>query len=144
MTTMTAEREDVLSTNDEYDLSGDSAVEIVTGTWTVQSIEEETSDSPKGSGKYVAIEFANDDWYAPITMRFFTSYESKIGKDVEWVKKQRGQLKNVLKAFTGQTHLAEALNSDSENYIVGKSATATTKDGGDGFAVLGRFKKLAE
>lgn len=139
---MTAQN-DVLDAQDENDLSGDSAVEVKTATWTVQSIEDEQSESDNGTGRKITIEFASDDWYAPITMRFFTSYTSKAGKSTDWVKRSRGQLKNVLKAATGQTNLADALDSSSEHYLVGKQVIASTKDGGDGFAVLGRFKKVA-
>src|SRR6266702_4462623 len=134
---------DVLGAQDENDLSGDSAVEVKTAKWTVQDISEEQSESDNGTGRKVTIEFESDDWYAPITMRFFTSYTSKQGKNTDWVKRSRGQLKNILKAATGQTNLSDALDSGSEHYLVGKQVIASTKDGGDGFAVLGRFKKVA-
>ena len=140
---MSQQYTDTLDTSAEDDLSGDSAVEIVTSTWTVQSIDSEDSESDNGTGRKITIEFESDDWYAPITMRFFTSYTSSKGKNTDWVKRSRGQLKNILKAATGQTNLAEALNADGVHYLVGKQVIATTKDGGDGFAVLGRFKKVA-
>lgn len=136
--------EDVLDTQAEDDLSGDSAVEVKTAVWTIQSIESEQSESDNGVGRKITIEFESDDWYAPITMRFFTSYTSSKGKSTDWVKKSRGQLKNIVKAATGQTNLAEALSSDSQHYAVGKKVTATTRDGGDGFAVLSRFKAVKE
>lgn len=135
--------QDTLNAADELDLSGDSAVEIVTTDWTVQEVSHEETESDNGKGNRATLVFESDAWYAPITMRFFTSYESKTGKSTDWVKRSRGQLKNVLKAATGQTNLGEALNPDSANYIVGKAVNATTKDGGDGFAVLSRFKKAA-
>lgn len=135
--------QDTLNAADELDLSGDSAVEIVTTDWTVQEVSHEETESDNGKGNRATLVFESDAWYAPITMRFFTSYESKTGKSTDWVKRSRGQLKNVLKAATGQTNLGEALNPDSANYIVGKAVNATTKDGGDGFAVLSRFKKIA-
>lgn len=134
---------DTLNAADELDLSGDSAVEIVTSDWTVQEVSHEETESDNGKGNRATLVFESDAWYAPITMRFFTSYESKTGKSTDWVKRSRGQLKNILKAATGQTNLGEALNPDSANYIVGKAVNATTKDGGDGFAVLSRFKKIA-
>lgn len=134
---------DVLDAVDENDLSGDSAVEIVTSNWTVQEISSEDSETDNGVGRKVTIEFASDDWYAPITMRFFTSYTSKQGKNTDWVKRSRGQLKNILKAASGETNLSDALSADSEHYLVGKQVQATTKDGGDGFATLSRFKKIA-
>lgn len=135
---------DLLDTSAEDDLSGDSAVEIKTAVWTIQSVDAEESETANGTGRKVSIVFESDDWYAPITARFFTSYTSSQGKNTDWVKRSRGQLKNILKAATGQTNLAEALNSDGEHYLVGKKVTATTKDGGDGFAVLGRFKAVKE
>ena len=134
--------EDVLSAEAEDDLSGDSAVEIKTATWTIQSIEAEQSETANGTGRKVTVELESDDWYAPITLRFFTSYVSSQGKSTDWVKKSRGQLKNLLKAATGQVNLAEALSSDSQHYAVGKQVIATTRDGGDGFATLSRFKKV--
>lgn len=134
---------DVLDAVDENDLSGDSAVEIVTANWTIQNIEQEDSETDNGVGRKITIEFEADEWYAPITMRFFTSYTSKQGKNTDWVKRSRGQLKNILKAATGQTNLSYALDADSEFSLVGKVVQATTKDGGDGFATLGRFKKVA-
>lgn len=134
---------DTLNAADELDLSGDSAVEIVTTNWTVQEVSHEETESDNGKGNRATIVFESDEWYAPITMRFFTSYESKTGKSTDWVKRSRGQLKNILKAATGQTNLGLALDPNSQDYIVGKTVQATTKDGGDGFAVLSRFKKVA-
>jgi hypothetical protein len=128
---------------DENDLSGDSAVERITATWTVQSIESEETETDNGTGRRVSIEFESDDWNYPITLRFFTSYTSKNGKSTEWVQRSRGQLKNVLKAATGQVNLTDAMDSSSEHYLVGKQVIATTKDNGDGFASLGRFKRVA-
>lgn len=134
---------DTLNAADELDLSGDSAVEIVTAQWTIQEVSHEETESDNGTGNRATVVFESDAWKYPITMRFYTSYASKTGKDTEWVKRSRGQLKNILKAATGQTNLGQALDPDSEDYIVGKQVTATTKDGGDGFAVLSRFKKVA-
>jgi len=140
---MTMATQDLLGTQDENDLSGNSAVEVVTADWVIQNIEDEQSETPNGSGRKITIEFESDDWYAPITMRFFTSYTSKLGKNTDWVKRSRGTLKNILKAATGQTNLSEALDSNGQHYLVGRHVLATTKDGGDGFAVLSRFKKVA-
>lgn len=134
---------DTLNAADELDLSGDSAVEIVTSQWTIQEVTHEETESDNGSGRRATVVFESDDWPYPITMRFFTSYESKNGKPTDWVKRSRGQLKNILKAATGQTNLGAALDPDASEYIVGKSVIATTRDGGDGFAVLSRFKKAA-
>jgi hypothetical protein len=137
------EANDTLNAADELDLSGDSAVEIVTANWTIQEISHEETDSDNGKGNRATIVFESDAWPYPITMRFFTSYESKSGKSTDWVKRSRGQLKNILKAATGQTNLGAALDPDSPDYAVSKVVQATTKDGGDGFAVLSRFKKVA-
>src|SRR5258708_26570984 len=109
---------DVLDASAENDLSGDSAVEVKTATFTIQSIEDEQSESDNGTGRKVTIEFDSPDWYAPITMRFFTSYTSKLGKNTDWVKRSRGQLKNILKAATGQTNLTDALDSNGPHYLV--------------------------
>lgn len=128
---------------DENDLSGDSAVDRVTATWTVQSIDTIDTDTDKGTGRYVTIEFESDDWNYPVTLRFFTSFTSKIGKPTDWVKRQRGQLKNILVAATGQANLTDALDSESTHYLVGKKVVATTKDNGEGFATLSRFRRVA-
>lgn len=142
---MTTENEggvDTLSADDELDLSGDSAVEIVTAQWQITEAEIEDTESDNGSGKRVNLVFAPQDDAFPfeITMRFFTEYTpADPNKNTDWVKRQRGQLKNVAKAATGEPKLV--LNPDTEGYIVGKVVTATTKDGGDGFPVLGKFKK---
>lgn len=135
-------QEETLSSEDELDLSGDSAVEVVTAIWQVTEAEEVESDSDNGTGKYVKLTFESDDFPFPINMRFFTEYTpSDPNKNTDWVKRQRGQLKNIAKAATGEPKL-NYKNSDAENYIVGKSVTATTKDGGDGFPVLGKFKAV--
>lgn len=133
---------DVLDSADELDLTGDSAVEAVTAHWTIESAESEEVDTDNGTGSRIVLEFTSDEWPYPITMRFFVSYESKNGKSTDWVKRQRGQLKNIAKAATGEPKLS--LNADSPNYIVGKTVQATTRDGGDGFAVLSRFKAVKE
>jgi hypothetical protein len=131
---------DTLSAEDEIDLSGDSAVEIVTAVWQITAAEVIGSESEKGTGSYVQLTFESQDFPFPLNMRFFTEYTSSDpSKNTDWVKRQRGQLKNIAKAATGEAKLV--LNSDAEGYIVGKTVTATTKDGGDGFPQLGKFKK---
>jgi hypothetical protein len=135
---------DTLSAEDELDLSGDSAVEIITTQWQITEAEEVPSESDKGTGTYAALVFESQEAQFPITMRFFTEYSpSDPTKNTDWVKRQRGQLKNIVKAAGGDvTRVRDSLtNPNSPNYIVGKFVTATTKDGGDGFAVLGKFKK---
>ena len=131
---------DTLAATDELDLSGDSAVEVVEAVWQITEAEAEETESENGSGKRVNLTFESENFPFPITMRFFTEYSpADPNKNTDWVKRQRGQLKNVAKAATGEPVLS--LNSDSPNYIVGKTVKATTKDGGDGFPVLGKFKK---
>lgn len=135
-------QEDTLSSEDELDLSGDSAVEVVTAVWQITEVEKEETESENGSGKRVNLTFESEDFPFPLTMRFFTEYTpADPSKNTDWVKRQRGQLKNIAKAATGEPKLIT--NADSEGYIVGKYVTATTKDGGDGFPVLGKFKKVS-
>lgn len=139
---MTASTEETLSSTDELDLSGDSAVEIVTAVWQITEVEAEETESDNGAGSRIRLTFESEDFPFPINMRFFTEYTpADPNKNTDWVKRQRGQLKNVAKAATGEPKLVT--NPDSESYIVGKYVTATTKDGGDGFPVLSKFKKVA-
>lgn len=133
-------RQELLDAEDELDLSADSAVDIVTATFTIESVEKEEKSSDNGSGTQYALTFTSDDFPYPITMRFFTAYESATGKNTDWVKRQRGQLKNIARAATGEPVVST--NPDSPNYLVGKQVVATTRDGGEGFAVLGRFKAV--
>lgn len=131
---------ETLTAEDELDLSGDSAVEIVEAVWQVTEAEVIASESDNGSGSYVALTFESESFPFPIKGRYFTEYSpTDSSKNTDWVKRQRGQLKNIVKAATGETKLV--LNPESEGYIVGKTVKATTKDGGDGFPVLGKFKK---
>ena len=134
---------ETLDAADELDLSGDSAVEIVESIFTITDATEEETSSDNGSGARVNLVFESDDVRFPITVRFFTAYEpTDSTKNTDWVARQRGQLKNVVKAATGEARL-NTKNPDADNYIVGKQVRATTKDGGDGFATLGKFKKVA-
>lgn len=131
---------ETLTAGDELDLSGDSAVEVITTQWQITEAELEETESENGSGKRVNLTFEAEDFPFPITMRFFTEYSpTDSSKNTDWVKRQRGQLKNVAKAATGEPKLV--LTPGVDGYIVGKVVTATTKDGGDGFPVLGKFKK---
>lgn len=132
---------EVLSASDELDLSGDSAVEIREAVFTISEAEQEQTDSENGQGTRVNLVFTSDDFPYPITMRFFISYTpTDSSKDTSWVNRQRGQLKNIAKAATGEPRLS--LNPDSPTYIVGKQVKATTRDGGDGFAVLSKFRSV--
>lgn len=133
---------DTLPAEAELDLSGDSAVEIVTDTWQITSVETEETQSDNGSGKRVVLVFEreSEDYPHEITMRFFTEYTpADPSKNVDWVKRQRGQLKNVAKAAGVEPKGID--NPDSPNYLQGRNVIATTKDSGDGFPTLGKFKK---
>jgi hypothetical protein len=131
---------ETLSAQDELDLSGDSAVESKEATWQITEVEVEETSSDNGEGKRVVLTFESEDWPYPITMRFFTEYTpTDESKSTDWVKRQRGQLKNVMKAATGEPKFSP--DPDSEYYPVGKHVKATTRDGGDGFAALSKFKK---
>lgn len=143
---------DVLSAEDELDLSGDSAVEIVESVWTLTEAEKEETESDNGSGTRYNLVFQNqENPDREITMRFFVAYSpTDSNKSTDWVKRQRGQLKNVVKALAGEQASdavaqvnAALTNPDSEFYLVGRQVKATTRDGGDGFAVLSKFRKIA-
>lgn len=135
---------DVLPTSEEVDLSGDSAVEAITAIFSITDAELEETESENGSGERINLTFESDDFPYAITMRFFLAYTpSDSSKSTDWVKRQRGQLKNVIKAAGLDVARAKAItNSDSDNSIVGKQVKATTRDGGDGFATLSRFKSV--
>ena len=131
---------DVLSPDSErdFDFSGDSAVEIVTSTWQITEAEEEETESDNGSGVRHIITFQSDDFPYPVILRQFVEYTpTERGKNTDWVKRSRGILKNVAKAALGRPgyRLSE---------LVGKRVQATTRDGGDGFATLTRFKSLKD
>lgn len=135
---------ETLDASDELDLSGDSAVEIVTSVFTITDATEEETSSDNGSGSRVNLVFESDDFPYPITERFFTSYEpTDASKKTDWVNRQRGQLKNVVKAATGEARLNTKNPDNAETYIVGKQVTATTRDNGSGFAGLSKFKKVS-
>lgn len=133
--------ETTLPASDELDLSGDSAVEAVTSTWQITEAEVEETESDNGKGERVNLVFESGDFPYPITMRFFTAYEpTDSSKNTDWVKRQRGQLKNLAKAIFGEPKI-DIKNTESPYYPVGKNVKATTRDGGDGFATLSKFKK---
>lgn len=125
---------DLLDTAEEIDLTNDTAVERITAVFTVVSVEQKESQTENGSGKYEAITVESDDLPFPITLRYFTEYESATGKDSNWVKQQRGMLKNLAKAIFGEPRWNRSLAE-------GKSFTATTKDDGQGRATLTGFRK---
>lgn len=126
----------------DFDFSGDSAVERVTGVFTITKVEPKQSSSDNGEGTYHALTFEGESIPFPITLRLFIDYTSHEGKSTDWVKRQRGILKNIAKAAVGQP--SYSLNPSSENYIVGRRVTATTRDDGEGRPTLGRFKAVKE
>lgn len=129
---------DMLDTNDELDLSNDSAVERVTAVFTITEANEKESESDNGTGRYEEIVFESEDFGYPITLRLFTEYTpSDESKSTEWVKRQRGILKNLSKAIFGEPRWSRA-------NAVGKQVTATTRDNGEGIATLGRFKAVED
>lgn len=133
---MTMIHNDVLDSGDELDLSNDSAVERITATFVVATTEQKHSESENGTGSYEEVVLESEDFPYPITMRFFTEYEpSDSSKSTDWVKRQRGGLKNLAKAIFGEPRWNRAA-------AVGKQVIATTKDNGEGVATLGRFKKV--
>ena len=120
----------------EFDFSNDSTVENKEAVWTIIDAASEETDGDKGSGTRYNITFESDDWPFPIILKQFVSYTSKVGKDTAWVKRSRGVLKNISKAATGNaTGTLEAL--------IGQRVRATTKDDGNGFATLSKFRPMA-
>lgn len=133
--------ENALSTETEFDFSGDSAVEVVEAIWTITEAEQETTESDNGTGTRHNLTFESDDFPYPITLRQFVEYTpSDASKNTDWVKRSRGVLKNIAKAAVGEPRYS--LNSDADNYIVGRQVKATTRDGGDGFATLSKFRSV--
>ena len=133
--TMTYEDTEVTS-GEELDLSGDSAVEVKQAVWTIIEAELEETESDNGSGKRYNITLESDDFPFDITLRFFVEYApNDEEKDTTWVKRQRGMLTNLTKAATGGTNF-------NPKTIVGRKILATTRDSGDGFPTLSKFKKV--
>lgn len=127
---------EVLDSADELDLSNDSAVERITAVFAITEAEQIESESENGVGKYEQVVFESESLPFPITMRFFTEYEpSDPNKSTDWVKRQRGALKNLAKAIFGEP-------TWNRSKAIGHSVTATTRDNGEGQATLGRFKKV--
>ena len=132
---------DTLPTETEFDFSGDSAVEVVEAVWTITDAEQEETSSDNGTGVRHVLVFESEDFPFPITMRQFVAYTpADESKNTDWVKRSRGILKNIAKAAIGEPRYS--LDADSENYIVGKQVKATTRDGGDGFATLSKFRAV--
>jgi hypothetical protein len=140
--------DNVMSTQDEVDLSNDSPVDIVTATFTITETELVESDTENGTGTYESISVESDEYPLPITLRFFTDYtpvrdtdkkgnEWKRDKNgrILWVAKQRGNLKVLSQAVLG----TPVWNRDE---AVGKQFIATTRDSGDGYPTLNRFKAV--
>jgi len=127
----------------DFDFAGSSAVEVVTAQFTITDAEQETTESANGTGTRHALTFESPDFPYPIIVRLFVSYTpSDSSKSTDWVNRQRGTLKNIAKAAVGGT--AYALNPQSPKYIVGRVVQATTRDGGDRFATLSKFKAVRD
>lgn len=132
-----------ISAVEEGDFSfGDgSVVDTVTATWTVTGAEVKQTESEKGKGTQHVLKFESPDFPYPIFIRQFVEYApADVTKDLSWLKRARGVLKQISKAATGTD--GYSLNPNSEKYIVGKQVIATTKEDQDGRATLGRFKKV--
>lgn len=119
----------------EFDFSNDSSVEQVEGIWTIIAAELEETESDNGRGKRHVITFTGDAVPFPVTVRQFVEYESKVGKDNAWVKRSRGALKQLAKAALGEPKY-------SLSQLVGKQVRATTKDDGNGYATLAKFRPV--
>lgn len=133
--------EDMIPSENEYDFSKDSVVDVIEAVFTITEAEEKETESPKGKGKQHILTFESDDFPYAIVLRQFVEYTpAEEGRDTSWVTRSRGTLKNIAKAAIGAT--GYSLNPESPNYIVGRQVKATTKDNGEGFATLGKFRKV--
>lgn len=131
--------ENLLDAETEFDFSQDSAVEVVEAVWTITEVEVETTESDNGTGVRHNLTFESEAFPYPITLRQFVSYTpADSSKNTDWVKRSRGILKNIAKAALGEPRYST--NPDADNYIGGRTVKATTRDGGDGFASLGKFR----
>jgi len=121
----------------EFDFSQDTTVETIEGIWTIVDAVEEAMESDKGTGRRHVITFNGDALPFPITVRQIVAYEYRNGGgDTSWVKRSRGVLKNLAKAATGEPRYSLAS-------LIGKQVRATTKDDGNGFYTLSRFRPAA-
>lgn len=125
--------DEMLPTSDEFDFSKDSTVETIEGVWTITSVNRDRKESEKGIGEQLTLEFQSEALPFPVTVRQFISYEYKNGGDTAWVKRSRGVVKNIVKAALG-----EAVGGYSA--LVGRQIRATTKDDGNGFYTLTKFR----
>lgn len=133
--------ENNLPTETEFDFSKDSVVDTLEAVFTITEAEEKETDSSNGKGTQHVLTFESDDFPYPIVLRQFVAYTpTDAGKDTSWVNRSRGVLKNIAKAAMGIT--GYSLNPNSPHYLVGKQVRATTKDNGEGFATLGKFRKV--
>lgn len=130
-------QEALMETGEEFDFSNDSTVDTIEGLWTITDAESEELESDNGVGTRHVLTFVSDALPFPITVRQFVNYESKTGKDTAWVKRSRGVLKNIAKAATGEPRYT--LKS-----LIGRQVRATTKDDGNGFYTLGKFRSVEQ
>lgn len=127
---------DLMTPQDEFDFSQDTTVETIEGVWTITEAEQEHVESEKGTGTRVVVTLQGEALPFPITVRQFTEYQYKNGGDNSWVKRSRGALKNLFKAATGEV-------KGSLEQLVGSQVRATTKDDGNGFYTLFKFRNVA-
>lgn len=127
----------------EFDFTNDSAVEVVEAIWQITDAESVETESDNGSGTQHVLTFESDDFPFPIKIRQFVEYTATDpDKDTSWVKRSRGVLKQIAKAATGEPKYS--LNPEAPNYIVGRKLSARTKDNGEGYPTLTRFKAVKE
>lgn len=132
------EGQDLIAPSDEqeFDFSNDSTVEAKEGIWTIIAAEENQTDSDKGTGVQHIITFTGDAVPFPVTVKQFVQYDSKLGASTAWVKRSRGVLKMLAKAATGEPKY-------KLRNLVGKQVRATTKDDGNGYATLTKFRPVS-
>lgn len=136
---MTTQQDSLTPPSEEFDFSGDSAVEVKEALWTITEVETKDTDSANGKGTQHILTFESDAFPYPVLVRQFVQYTpTDASKNVDWVKRSRGILKNIAKAAGLEGKYS--LTPGASNYIVGRQVIATTRDGGDGFATLSKFK----
>lgn len=129
----------------EFDFSKDSAVDVGEFTWKITEFEVKETEGENGNGVQHVFTFESDDYPYPVKLRQFVDYTPvDPTKDTSWVKRSRGVLKNLAKAISEDGKSATySTNPNSASYPVGKFVKATTRDNGEGFATLTRFKRVS-
>lgn len=132
----------MITAADEFDFTADSTIEKVTVEWEITAAERRETSTENGEGVMHVLTFESTDWPYPIDIRLFVSYTPKdTSKSVEWVGRQRGLAKQIALAATGEPRYS--FEEGDSNYIVGKHVMATTRENNEGFATLGRFRKVS-